>query len=225
MSAPHQDDLIAYLYGEANAATRKAVEKRLANCEETRRQMEAWRATMASLDQWQIEEASPSQPSFWSAQGPAMLRMAAAVAILLGIGVIIGRHLSPTTPTIVQTTPASLPDGAQVEHLVAERVAASRAEMLETHGEIEEKLILASGAMTHRQVQRYLGEALQELESHETRNATLALFLPPAEQTRYEEKRAAFTQLAHGVAKESERRERFTRQIIERARQRAMRTH
>ncbi|MGY8688925.1 MAG: hypothetical protein ACKVHP_14475, partial [Verrucomicrobiales bacterium] len=65
------------------------------------------------------------------------------------------------------------------------------------------------------------------LDTHAVRNETLAMFLPPQEQQAYQNKREALEKVAEGVAKEGQRREEFTQQIIQRAQTRAsaLRSH
>ena len=80
MSSPKPDDLIAYLYDEADDVTRDAVDERLDRCGKTRDQLEEWRSTMALLDTWVVEDRPAARRTPWPRLTPA-LRMAAAIAV------------------------------------------------------------------------------------------------------------------------------------------------
>ena len=217
MNHPKPDDLLAYLYDEADDHTREAVDERLRTCDQTRLQLENWRATMSLLDQWEVQAGLPPRRTLWPRIAP-VLQAAAAIALLLGFGALIGRQWTP--PDTSRDISA-----AAVEARVQERLSEERAKWAAIQEEIEKNLILASGGMTHRHVQDYLGRALKHLQTHAVRNETLAMFLPPEERQAYEEERTALTSVAAGIARENQRRELFTKQIIDRARARALRAH
>lgn len=234
MKAPKPDDLIAYLYDEVDEPTREAVDEHLDRCDETRDQLDRWRSTMHALDHWVVEEpASTACYSWWRLKAAPVLRLAAVITALLGLGFILGaqwRKLDSPDLQLAETDPKTSPteqwlSEKEIESRVAERLAEERLAMAEQHDEIAKNLILASGSMTHRQVQNYVGQALQHLETHGLRNQTLSMFLPPDEQEAYQRKSAALKSLATRVDRESQRQEQFTRQIIERARARHLRAH
>ena len=210
MKASKPDELIDYLYDEVDDATREAVEVRLEQCEESRSQVAEWRATMARLDEWEIEDKAAPAPTFGQRLTP-VLKVAAVVAVLVGSGVWIGQQLNGP--------------GEQAVSIAATPVESVSNEPKLLAGAIEDHLIKASGAMTHRQVQAHLQEALKYLESNAVRNETLAVFLPPKEQVAYQEKTKALQTMAEGVARESSRREDFTNQIIARAKERIAQRH
>ena len=209
MKAPNPDELIDYLYDEVDGATRQAMEQRLGQCGEARAQVAEWRATMARLDEWKIEDHAVPEPTLGQRLSP-VLKIAAVIAVLLGSGVWIGQQMRGSSKELVDSTPP--------EPLVA------AAPVIQA-SEVEKHIIMASGAMTHRQVQAHLQEALKHLESNAVRNETLAVFLPPKEQVAYQEGTQALQTVAEGVVRESNRREDFTKQIIARARARAARKH
>ncbi len=228
MNSPKPDDLIAYLYDEADDVTRDAVDQRLDRCDKTRDQLENWRSTMALLDTWVVEERPGRQRAPWPRLTP-VLKMAASIAVLLGLGILIGSqwNTASSPADLVADSQNESPEAteAMIEARVTQRLAEERAALADRHEEIARNLILASGAMTHRQVQNYVGQALEHLETNAVRNETLALFLPPEEQAAYQRKRSALKAVAESVEREGQRRERFTQQIIERARARSLRAH
>lgn len=205
MKPTKPEDLVDYLYDEADEPIRQQVEQ----CEETQAKLSEWKATMGMLDKWELEDKAAPKPSLGQ-RLPPLLKVAAVIAILLGAGVWLGQQWRDEAPMV--TTKEPKPEVAPVQ-------IAINAE------EIEEQIIMASAAMTHRQVQEHLQNALDQLKANEQRNTTLAVFLPPEEQRSFEEGSAALQSIAAKVARESERREDFTEQIIARARARVARKH
>ena len=210
MKTSKPDELIDYLYDEVDGAARQAVELRLEHCEESRSQVAEWRATMARLDEWKIEDKAAPATTLGQRLSP-VLKIAAVVAVLVGSGVWIGQHLH--RPVEGGALIAAAPEEPEA---VEPTVQAD---------EVKKRIIMASGAMTHRQVQAHLQEALKHLESNEIRNETLAVFLPPMEQLAYQEGAKALRTVAQRVARESSRREDFTNQIIARAEKRIAQRH
>jgi hypothetical protein len=191
--------------------------------------LEDWRATLDRLDTWEVETPASAFAPSWTDRAAPLLRVAAMGVLFLGLGFLAGKQMgSSPAPLALTTSPPPMnasQETANVEALVTQQVDATLAQWREQQAEIERKLILASGAMTHRQVQTYVGEALEKLESNGPRNEALALFLPPEEQVAYQEKKAALKSVATQVSRETERTARFTQQIIERARARSLQTH
>lgn len=210
MKPTNPDDLVDYLYNETDESTRQQIEERLEQCEDTRTKLEEWRATMSMLDQWELVDKVAPKPSFGQRLTP-LLKIAAVIALLIGSGVWIGQQWQESeTPAVVAIEPEPVPAQPQIAF---------------NPQEIEADIIQASAAMTHRQVQEHLQKALEKLSANEARNATLAVFLPPEEQRSLQERSMALQSVATKVARESERREAFTQQIIARARERAARKH
>lgn len=239
MKTPNSDDLIAYLYDEADDPTREAVARHLDRCDETRSQLENWRSTMELLDSWAVDEPRSRSMSIFLHRATPLLKLAAIIVILLGLGFAAG-HRWPSTgeSRLAMNAPNTDPAGAMslsteatttseidVERLVEQRLEARLVEWRAQQAEIERNLILASGAVIHRQIQAYVGEALERLKANAARNEALALFLPAEEQMAYQEKRAKWESTATEVARETHRTDQFTRQIIERARARTLPVH
>ena len=82
---PTPEDWMSFLYREDKPARHAELDAHLHACAECRRLVQTWRGSMATLDAWSVPEARRS----WSAQ-PA-LRWAAAAAVVLGVGIGIGR--------------------------------------------------------------------------------------------------------------------------------------
>lgn len=74
---------MALLYGEATESQRHDLDAHLRDCAECAAKVKNWRASMQTLDEWKLPEASPAR------RQPA-LRWAAAAAVLL-LGILLGR--------------------------------------------------------------------------------------------------------------------------------------
>lgn len=87
MKHPDTQEWMGWLYGEAAPAAKLDLEAHLAVCPECRERVERWRSTMGHLD----VAAAPRleavrRPRFWP-----WLKGAAAAAVLLVSGVVVGR--------------------------------------------------------------------------------------------------------------------------------------
>jgi hypothetical protein len=83
MNHPTPEQWMAHLYGEATETQRDEIDAHLRACPECAAKVKPWRASMKSLDEWKLPQASPVQyqPAF---------RWAAAAAVLV-LGVVLGR--------------------------------------------------------------------------------------------------------------------------------------
>src|SRR5438093_10084405 len=90
MTHPNSEEWMSYLYGEVSTGEKSRLSAHLAGCAECSAKVSAWRGGMKSLDEWRLPAAGrarrPWQP---------MLKWAAAAAIVLGLGVAMGRLTSP----------------------------------------------------------------------------------------------------------------------------------
>src|SRR5215471_7973508 len=82
---PEPAEWMAFLYGELDRERQKALATHLERCEPCSAQVEGWRSSMASLDQW----PAPARREARRAWEP-MLKWAAAAAILLMAGFAVG---------------------------------------------------------------------------------------------------------------------------------------
>lgn len=78
-----------FLYEEIDATEKSQFTAHLKSCHTCERQLSAWRGTMTSLDQWPLP-AARKRFSF------PVIRWAAAAAIFLAVGVLIGKAVQPT---------------------------------------------------------------------------------------------------------------------------------
>src|SRR5438552_13711 len=92
MTHPNSQEWMSFLYDEVSADELSRLRAHLAGCAECSARIKAWRGGMKSLDEWRLPATGrtrrPWQPRF---------RWAAAAAILLGLGLAIGRFTSPSS--------------------------------------------------------------------------------------------------------------------------------
>src|ERR1041385_6730295 len=92
MKHPDAQQWMSFLYDEVSADDSSRLRAHLEGCAECSAKINAWRGGMKSLDEWRLPAAGrkrhPWQPLF---RGPA------AAAILLGLGVALGRFTSPSS--------------------------------------------------------------------------------------------------------------------------------
>ena len=92
---PGTAEWMAFLYEELPPATRRALGAHLAGCSTCAAQLQTWRASMNSLDQWTLPPPRRAA-RHWA---PA-LKWAAAAAVILLLGFGIGRQTSPAAADV-----------------------------------------------------------------------------------------------------------------------------
>jgi hypothetical protein len=90
MKHPTADEWMSFLYGESSATERSRLSAHLTHCPECRAQAEGWRGAMQALDEWRLPVPGRAR-ALWL--GP--VKWAAAAALILGLGVALGRFTSP----------------------------------------------------------------------------------------------------------------------------------
>lgn len=156
MKHPAPEELASWLYGETSPRAQRALNKHLGECAECRAQVESWKATGKLLDDLPAPAARKriaAVPWQW----------AAAAALLLGLGIVVGR--------------VAFPAGASLRAETQQQMAAMRAELTRDF-ERQQREALAQVAAAIEQARAedravYLG-ALRELGAkHDAEVATL----------------------------------------------------
>jgi mannitol/fructose-specific phosphotransferase system IIA component len=88
---------MAFLYGELEAPRRRELGAHLERCPECSAQVKAWRASKYDLDEWKL----PFRRAAGRAWVP-VVRWAAAAAVVLGMGIAVGRLMSPSAGEVAQ---------------------------------------------------------------------------------------------------------------------------
>jgi len=97
LSHPSREEWMAYLYGELSGELQSRLKAHLKACPQCRGQVAHWRTTMRALDEWIVPApAAATRPAAASFFQP-VLRWAVAAAIVLGLGIGLGRLSSPAS--------------------------------------------------------------------------------------------------------------------------------
>jgi anti-sigma factor RsiW len=91
MNHPKPEEWVRYIYGEAPSTTRRELAAHLSDCPQCREEIETWKRSLNRLDRWQLPKTQPA-PVEWLAP---FVKWAAAAAILLAAGILIGRATVP----------------------------------------------------------------------------------------------------------------------------------
>jgi len=124
---------MAFLYGETAAPRRRELAAHLTHCPACSAQVKAWRASLRDLDEWRLPVSQPAARPWLP-----VLRWAAAAAVVLGVGVWLGRQMSPSAGDLaaLKTSVAQLSDAVQrgrdsdAPAIVATAATAANAETL-----------------------------------------------------------------------------------------------
>ena len=122
---------MAFLYGEVVPERKRELETHLAECVPCTEQVSAWRSGMTALDDWKIPATRAT--TTWALP---VLKWAAAAAVVLCAGFVLGRQTSPASAALVElkTSVAQLADalkrhqGEQLTNTVTLATAAANAE-------------------------------------------------------------------------------------------------
>ncbi len=115
MNHPDQAAWMAFLYGEVSSNRKRELHAHLDSCPACSAQIQTWRSSMRSLDAWQLP-ASPRK----SVELAPILKWAAAAAVIMIIGFLLGRHTSSSASEVAQLK-ASM---AQLADMVANQSGA-----------------------------------------------------------------------------------------------------
>jgi hypothetical protein len=91
MNHPKHEEWVPYLFGESKTADRHQLDHHLQSCAECREEVAAWKRSLGRLDAWKLPKAEQPRESV----APLLKwAVAAAVALVLGVGFSIGRLTS-----------------------------------------------------------------------------------------------------------------------------------
>lgn len=93
---PTPEDWMSFLYGEDVPARHIELDAHLRDCAQCRQQVQQWRGSMSALDTWSVPQARRrvfARPA---------VQWAAAAAIVLGLGIALGRMSSSAAPDLAQ---------------------------------------------------------------------------------------------------------------------------
>jgi hypothetical protein len=87
MKHPNREDWVPFLFGEADAPTKKHLAEHLNGCAECADELRAWRKSLRRLDVWKI----PSPPRRRLRLLNPVLNFAAAALLILGLAFVLDR--------------------------------------------------------------------------------------------------------------------------------------
>jgi len=88
---PNSNEWMSFLYGECAPKRRHELDAHLTTCPTCAAQMQAWRGGMNALDEWPLPARRHARRQWLPA-----VKWAAAAAIVLAVGIAIGRQTSNT---------------------------------------------------------------------------------------------------------------------------------
>lgn len=92
MNHPSREEWVPYLFGEAPAEVRRRLGAHLQDCPECRARIESWQRNRRKLDAWAlpppVRRAEVREP---------VLRLAFVAALVLGLGLAMGRFTAPAS--------------------------------------------------------------------------------------------------------------------------------
>jgi hypothetical protein len=91
MNHPKPEEWVAYMYGETPGTVKRELREHLNSCDQCREEIGGWQRSLKGLDTWKLPRARSRQSKLLL----PMLSWAAAAAIILLLGIVIGRATSP----------------------------------------------------------------------------------------------------------------------------------
>jgi hypothetical protein len=171
MKHPDREEWIPFLFGEATVEDRKRLSRHLEDCSECAREIAGWRRSVRKLDRWRLPKGTAVVLSWWR----PTLKWAWAAAVILGIGVLIGRH-SVLSSTEVSTLRAEVQASVR---------SALQAEMNQTLREVQDQAsnaiadaevrLTKASAADRQQLWRGLLEVLETARSQDARSVQALL--------------------------------------------------
>jgi hypothetical protein len=144
MNHPKPEEWVAYIYGETAGTLKRELREHLNSCDQCRGEIGGWQRSLKGLDTWKVPRARSRQPKLLL----PMLSWAAGAAIILLLGIVIGRATSPKV------------DVEKLQQAIAPRIADQlRSEM----AEVARDEAARAGAFTLASGRRYTDQVAQQL--------------------------------------------------------------
>jgi hypothetical protein len=163
MKHPASEQWMTLLYGESTAEEKRALTDHLNECGECRAHVAKWRGAMKSLNDWRVPVARKRA-------APTPVRWAAAAAVVVGLGIVLGRFaFSPVEGKL----------RIAMESQMQQQVAALRAEVTreleQKHEAVMAQVLAAADARIVANTERLSEEFARTLEA--SRAADREVFL------------------------------------------------
>jgi len=90
MNHPKPEEWVPYVFGEATGTAKRELRAHLRNCQQCRAEVDTWKRSLGRLDSWKL-----SRFRFSSELMLPVFKFAVAAAIVLVVGISIGRATAP----------------------------------------------------------------------------------------------------------------------------------
>jgi len=90
MNHPKPEEWVPYVYGENTSKTRGELAAHLRDCPQCREEIDTWKRSLRRLDAWKVSKPRPRAELLMP-----FLKWAAAAAVVLVVGISIGRASAP----------------------------------------------------------------------------------------------------------------------------------
>jgi anti-sigma factor RsiW len=90
MNHPKPEEWVPYVYGEATSTMRRELAAHLQDCPRCRTEIETWKRSLSRLDAWKLPRVQPPSELL-----VPLLKWAVAAAVVLAVGISIGRATAP----------------------------------------------------------------------------------------------------------------------------------
>jgi len=91
MNHPKPEEWVPYVYGEAPSITQRELAAHLKDCPQCREEIETWKRNLNRLDAWKLPRTRKARTAMLA----PFMRWAAAAAVMLTAGILIGRTTAP----------------------------------------------------------------------------------------------------------------------------------
>ncbi len=169
MKHPTPEEWVPYVFGEAPAEVRRRLSAHLETCPECRTEIEGWQRSRLRLEAWKLPKPAKRD----EVRAP-VLQWAVAAAVVLGLGLVIGRITAPA-PTDVNRLRTEV-----LASVKSTLVAEFQRELARAHNHtsnvlaaLEARLVEASEAESQQLLSSFI-EAFDHARE-EDRQATLAV--------------------------------------------------
>lgn len=136
MKHPSPEELVSWVYGEASGRATRELQAHVEHCAQCRAQVDDWRATAETLN----DLPAPVARRRWT---PVPLQWAAAAALFVALGIVVGRFAFATDEAKLR---------AALQSELRQQVAAAREQMAEEFQRRHEDAIAQVGAVAEAKI-------------------------------------------------------------------------
>jgi len=144
MNHPKPEEWVPFIYGETTGTARRELSDHLDSCDQCREEIKGWQRSLKGLDAWKLPRARSRQTTVWM----PMLSWAVGAAMILFLGVVIGRATSPKV------------DVEKLRQAIAPRIAEDLRSQL---AEVAREEAARAGALTLASGRQYTDQVAQQL--------------------------------------------------------------